>query len=115
MGGHGAPETGDRQTPRGSPAENSLGRGMEPGADDFAEFARLYDPRLYDRNDVQQLTALLEAIYKNIYKVRNDPEMLVYYAHFACEVAVFARKNTQVDICTLTFPIEDSPLAPSTL
>lgn len=74
----------------------------------FAEVARLYNP-----DNVRQLIAILETIYESIYAVQNDPEVVAFYASFACEVAVFVREQSDVDICTLTFPMEAPPLAPS--
>ena len=71
-----------------------------------AEIARLYNPQ-----NIRQLIGLLETIYDGLYAVRNDPESLAYYASFACEVAVFVRVHSQVDICTLSFPMEAPPLA----
>lgn len=83
----------------------SLGAKM---TDRFVEIARAYN-----RDDVRQRIAYLEAIYTSTYDIRNDPEALEFHATTACEVAILVRIQSQVDICTLAFPRQTPPLAAS--
>jgi hypothetical protein len=74
----------------------------------YAEIAGAYNPK-----NVIQHRVILELVYECIDSLRNDHEAIALYAVYACEVAVFVRKHTQIDICTLTFPMEMPPLAAS--
>ncbi len=65
---------------------------------------------MYEPKNIRQLNGLLETIYDGL-AAQNEPWVVEYYASFACEVAVFVRMHSQVDICTLTFPMEAPPLA----
>jgi hypothetical protein len=76
--------------------------------DKSAEVARLYNPE-----NIRQLNETLEKLYEGIDAIWNDPEVLEFHATIACEVAIFVRIKSQVDICTLTFPRQTPPLAAS--
>jgi len=67
----------------------------------------------YDPDSVQQRTAILTTIYRDLSAVRDNAEVIAHYAGFACEVAVFVHAHCGVDLGNLTLPIEDGPLEPS--
>ncbi len=66
----------------------------------------------YDPDNAEQLTALLSAVYRDLSAVRDEADVIAYYAGFACEIAVFVRAHCGVDLANLTFPVEDGPLDP---
>jgi hypothetical protein len=49
------------------------------------------------------------AIYKQLFELRSDPKILIYYASFRYRLVVGVRESVGVDLCTLTFPIEPPP------
>jgi hypothetical protein len=53
----------------------------------------------YDPDSVEQLTALLTAVYRDLNAVRDRPDVVAYYAGFACEIAIFVRAHCGVDLC----------------
>jgi hypothetical protein len=62
----------------------------------------------YDPDSVEQLTALLAAVYRDLSAVRDRPDVVAYYAGFACEIAIFVRAHCGVDLCDLTLPRDDA-------
>jgi hypothetical protein len=75
--------------------------------DPFLKLASTYDPQ-----DSHQLGVILESIYDIFRQMENNPDLVAYHAIFSCELAIFVRAYTKVDICTLTFPLEIRPVAP---
>jgi len=73
----------------------------------LTEFARAYD-----RNNPDQLTAILEIFHDTLHKAQDDSEMLDYYASFACGVSVVVRERVGVDLGTLVFPLQAPPVLP---
>jgi hypothetical protein len=68
---------------------------------------------VYERDNLPMLDGILETVYKNIYALRDSPELMAFYASSACGVAVTVRMIANVDMGTLVFPIETSPLPSS--
>lgn len=64
----------------------------------------------YKANDIRQLMLMTELGYTEIQNAQKDAELLACYASFACQIAVSIRINTDIDICTLSSPIEKPPL-----
>jgi hypothetical protein len=62
----------------------------------------------YDPDSVAQLTALLAAVYRDLSAVRDRPDVVAYYAGYACEIAIFVRAHCGVDLCDLTLPRDDA-------
>jgi hypothetical protein len=62
----------------------------------------------YDPDSVEQLTALLTAVYRDLNAVRDQPDVVAYYAGFACEIAIFVRAHCGVDLCDPNFPYDDA-------
>jgi hypothetical protein len=90
----------------------TAGAGIKSSGDNMTR-GRAGAASKYDPNNAQQLIALLATIYTDLCAVRDEPEVLAYYAGFSCKIAVFVREHCQVDMGNLTFPIEASPLAAS--
>jgi hypothetical protein len=85
----------------------SYGRQSTPAAK-WGESARLYDP-----SNFQQFVGLLKVVEEILYALRNDRKKVEAYACFACEIAVYVRAESQVDLCNLTHHVEHRSLSPS--
>jgi hypothetical protein len=87
-----------------------------PSDDDLGADAR--DPwtdlsRIFDGSDAELLGAYLSTVYQTVYRERDQPNILAYYASFVLGVAVTIRETAGIDIGTLIFMVEPPPLLPS--
>jgi hypothetical protein len=72
----------------------------------------------YDRNSLPQLIWALETIYENTSALQDDAPILALYANVTCEVAVYIRRHSGLDLrgvnTSLEFPIDRTLLNPDT-
>lgn len=68
--------------------------------------------RTYDRNNMRQFDLLLSSICETMPTESSD-EMVAHFARTMCALAVVLRSQTGIDLGTLTFPVQKSPLPPS--
>jgi hypothetical protein len=72
------------------------------------------DTTVYAEVDsIRKLARFMRGFYKHLCDVPRDTEISCYYASFMCRIAVGLRAQFGIDLCTLTFPVEPSPLPPS--
>lgn len=75
------------------------------------EFAGLREA--YNPNNIRQLNGLLELTERRLQQFRIHEGFLKLYAAAAFEIAIEIKRKTGVNICTLSFPMEKPPLAPT--
>ena len=67
----------------------------------------------YNRDNYRDFIAMIEHAYKELCKYQREPDAVAFFSREAYRIAIHVRNVSGVDMCSLSFPYEEPPLAPS--